>query len=221
MIVVDKLQTGFDEQRLHTLFLDKEIRSINAIQTISRVNRTCKYKNECHIIDLSHNNVNVKNIREAFSQFSNLVISDFDPMGLRSRLETIFKQLNLHLLFKRWFNKYKKHLTSGKANVDFILEIENDFRRWIKDAIERKAQEDKQSEEGELSDSTCAVENDALQLKRQINEYLNLLSLLNGTIDIDSKMLAPDFIDFWQRYTNIYNSLNPIGTSTEMDIIVS
>ncbi len=34
IIVVDKLQTGFDEQKLHTLFLDKEIRGINAIQTI-------------------------------------------------------------------------------------------------------------------------------------------------------------------------------------------
>ncbi|HWR29800.1 MAG TPA: DEAD/DEAH box helicase family protein, partial [Negativicutes bacterium] len=37
MIVVAKLQTGFDEKRLHTLFLDKEVRGINAIQTISRV----------------------------------------------------------------------------------------------------------------------------------------------------------------------------------------
>ena len=51
IIVVDKLQTGFDEPKLHTLFLDKEIKEINAIQTISRVNRTTKYKDECHIID--------------------------------------------------------------------------------------------------------------------------------------------------------------------------
>ena len=42
MIVVAKLQTGFDEKRLHTLFLDKEVKGISAIQTISRVNRTMK-----------------------------------------------------------------------------------------------------------------------------------------------------------------------------------
>lgn len=60
IIVVDKLQTGFDEPKLHTLFLDKEIRDINAIQTISRVNRTTKYKNECHIVDFSFANVNGK-----------------------------------------------------------------------------------------------------------------------------------------------------------------
>mgnify|MGYP000208005810 CR=1 FL=1 len=63
IIVVDKLQTGFDEPKLHTLFLDKEIRDINAIQTISRVNRKTKYKEECHIIDFSFGNVNEKNIQ--------------------------------------------------------------------------------------------------------------------------------------------------------------
>ena len=68
IIVVDKLQTGFDEPKLHTLFLDKEIRDINAIQTISRVNRKAKYKEECHIIDFSFGNVNEKNIRDAFCQ---------------------------------------------------------------------------------------------------------------------------------------------------------
>jgi type I restriction enzyme R subunit len=51
MIVVAKLQTGFDEKKLHTLFLDKEIKGISAIQTISRVNRTTKYKNDCKIVD--------------------------------------------------------------------------------------------------------------------------------------------------------------------------
>lgn len=54
IIVVDKLQTGYDEPKLHTLFLDKEIRGINAIQTISRVNRKTTNKNDCKIIDLSY-----------------------------------------------------------------------------------------------------------------------------------------------------------------------
>lgn len=49
IIVVAKLQTGFDEKKLHTLFLDREIKGIAAIQAISRVNRTAKYKNDCKI----------------------------------------------------------------------------------------------------------------------------------------------------------------------------
>lgn len=78
MIVVAKLQTGFDEKKLHTLFLDKEVRGITAIQTISRVNRTTKHKNECKIVDFSYQNVNVQNIKDAFEHFSDVVVSDFD-----------------------------------------------------------------------------------------------------------------------------------------------
>ena len=66
MIVVDKLQTGFDEPKLHTLFLDKEVSGINAVQTLCRVNRTTKGKNDCLVIDFSINNINIENITMAF-----------------------------------------------------------------------------------------------------------------------------------------------------------
>jgi type I restriction enzyme, R subunit len=76
--------TAFDEKRLHTLFLDKEIRGIAAIQAISRVDRTAKYKNDCKIVDFSYNNVNVQNIKDAFEHFSDVVVSDFDPFSDQS-----------------------------------------------------------------------------------------------------------------------------------------
>jgi type I restriction enzyme, R subunit len=93
IIVVAKLQTGFDEKRLHTLFLDKEIRGIAAIQAISRVNRTTKYKNDCKIVDFSYNNVNVQNIKDAFEHFSDVVVSDFDPFSDQRILELLFVEL--------------------------------------------------------------------------------------------------------------------------------
>ena len=104
IIVVDKLQTGFDEPKLHTLFLDKEIRGINAIQTISRVNRTTKYKNDCKIIDFSYKNVNVQNIKVAFEHFSNVVVSDFDPIGDESRLEVFYTDLVKHEIYFNHFD---------------------------------------------------------------------------------------------------------------------
>lgn len=94
IIVVAKLQTGFDEKKLHTLFLDKEIRGISAIQTISRVNRTAKHTNDCKIVDFSYNNVNVQNIKEAFEHFSDVVVSDFDPFGDKKVLDILLAELN-------------------------------------------------------------------------------------------------------------------------------
>jgi len=106
MIVVAKLQTGFDEKKLHTLFLDKEIKGISAIQTISRVNRTTKYKNDCRIVDFSYNNVNVQNIKDAFEYFSNVVVSDFDPFGDKNVLNILFIELKKSDTFDKFFTVF-------------------------------------------------------------------------------------------------------------------
>jgi type I restriction enzyme R subunit len=94
IIVVDKLQTGFDEPKLHTLFLDKEISGINAIQTISRVNRKYnKHKEDCHIVDCSWKNVNVANIKTAFREYCDMVVSDFNPEGEARLVALLYRQM--------------------------------------------------------------------------------------------------------------------------------
>ena len=40
LIVAEKYQTGFDEPLLHTMIVDKELRDVKAVQTLSRLNRT-------------------------------------------------------------------------------------------------------------------------------------------------------------------------------------
>jgi type I restriction enzyme R subunit len=131
IIVVDKLQTGYDEPKLHTLFLDKEIRGINAIQTISRVNRTTKYKNDCKIVDFSYKNVNVKNIKAAFEHFSNVVVSDFDPLGDEGKLEIYYKELKEHTLLVSQYPNYLKY-HQGTKDINLILEMQNTFSDYIR-----------------------------------------------------------------------------------------
>ena len=50
-------------------------------------------------------------------------------------------------------------------------------------------------------------DDDALKLKKTINEYIRTLLTVNGIIEIDSRFSDKDFIDFWQRYVYIYNLL--------------
>ncbi len=40
LIVAEKYQTGFDEPLLHTMFVDKKLKGVKAVQTLSRLNRT-------------------------------------------------------------------------------------------------------------------------------------------------------------------------------------
>lgn len=66
LIVAEKYQTGFDEPLLHTMIVDKKLRGVKAVQTLSRLNRTHPDKQDTFILDF----VNSKeDILEAFQPF--------------------------------------------------------------------------------------------------------------------------------------------------------
>jgi len=184
IIVVDKLQTGFDEPKLHTLFLDKEIRGINAIQTISRVNRSTKHKNDCKIIDFSYKNINVKNIKAAFEHFSNVVVSDFDPLGDEDKLADLYKELNTHSVFKTYFSKFKEYHTTN-PDVSIIVAIEDALDEYIHN----------QKEESK-------------KLKEKVLGYFKILNLIEFVIDVEQKYSEKLLLDFWRKYNMLYNQIN-------------
>lgn len=66
LIVAEKYQTGFDEPLLHTMIVDKELRDVKAVQTLSRLNRTYPSKVDTYVLDFVND---VDRIREAFQQF--------------------------------------------------------------------------------------------------------------------------------------------------------
>lgn len=185
IIVVDKLQTGFDEPKLHTLFLDKEIRGINAIQTISRVNRTAgKHKKDCKIIDLTYKNVNVNNIKQAFEHFSNVVVSDFDPLGQEQLLDELYNGLVDEPIFKSFYSSFKAYYVEYNKDIHAILDFDNAVSQLV------KRQPD-----------------DSKKLKQQINKYFKILNLIEFVIEINPKYSEKYFLLFWQKYSILYNSL--------------
>lgn len=222
MIVVDKLQTGFDEPKLHTLFLDKEIREINAIQTISRVNRTTKYKDECHIIDFSYSmkegqtTANERNIREAFAKYCGMVVTDFDPIREKAVVTEIHRNLTSQPVFVKWFDRYLASLGDKAANTALCLEMDADIRVWIKNMIEaHEAYIQEMSSRGEKIDSNMA-DDTAKALRKAIGRYNSRMVLLQGVVELDPKFSDVAFIDFWTLYTRTYNSMfekkDPLGS---------
>jgi len=183
MIVVDKLQTGFDEPKLHTLFLDKEIQGINAIQTISRVNRTTKYKNDCKIIDFSYKNVNVKNIKKAFEHFSNIVVSDFDPISDERVLAEIYSDLIQSTPYLKYFTYFKTNWKDGSLLKEQI-EVQTGLINFIKNN-----------------------ETEAKKIKQKIGNYFRILNLIENVISVEEKFCENVFKDFWYRYNLEYKNL--------------
>src|SRR5690606_29219996 len=51
LIVAEKYQTGFDQPLLHTMYVDKRLSGIQAVQTLSRLNRTHPGKTDTFVLD--------------------------------------------------------------------------------------------------------------------------------------------------------------------------
>ena len=66
LVVAEKYQTGFDEPLLHTMFVDKKLKGVKAVQTLSRLNRTCAGKNDTFVLDFVNT---ADEIREAFEPY--------------------------------------------------------------------------------------------------------------------------------------------------------
>ena len=66
LIVAEKYQTGFDEKLLHTMIVDKKLRSVKCVQTLSRLNRTIYGKEDTYVLDFLNEQ---EEIKEAFQPF--------------------------------------------------------------------------------------------------------------------------------------------------------
>ena len=66
MIVAEKFQTGFDQPLLHTMYVDKALNGLNAVQTLSRLNRIHPGKTECFVLDFRNE---AQDIFDAFAPY--------------------------------------------------------------------------------------------------------------------------------------------------------
>ena len=66
LLVAEKFQTGFDQPLLHTMFVDKRLAGIQAVQTLSRLNRTHPLKEDTFVLDFVNDRAD---IREAFKAY--------------------------------------------------------------------------------------------------------------------------------------------------------
>lgn len=66
LIVAEKYQTGFDQPLLHTMFVDKRLAGLKAVQTLSRLNRTCAGKEDTFILDFENE---AEDIKAAFAPY--------------------------------------------------------------------------------------------------------------------------------------------------------
>ena len=81
LVCADKFQTGYDEPLLHTMYVDKTLAGIKAVQTLSRLNRAHPKKHDVFVLDFLNK---IEIIRESFADFyrATMLADETDPNKL-------------------------------------------------------------------------------------------------------------------------------------------
>lgn len=119
LIVAEKYQTGFDEPLLHSMFVDKGLRGVKAVQTLSRLNRCCKGKVDTFVLDFANT---AESIKASFQPF-------FEDTWLGEDVDVniVYKYLNDLKTYHLWsedteqkvFDIYSKTQDMGKLTALF------------------------------------------------------------------------------------------------------
>jgi len=94
LLVADKYQTGFDQPLLHTMYVDKKLGGVQAVQTLSRLNRRATGKTETFVLDFRNKR---EDIFEAFKPYYENV--NVDEMPDPQRLYTLHHELREKQVF--------------------------------------------------------------------------------------------------------------------------
>lgn len=105
LIVAEKYQTGFDEPLLHTMFVDKKLSGVKAVQTLSRLNRMMQGKKDTFILDFVNNE---EEILEAFQPFYEETTLDCE--------------ININLIYDTQ-SKLRKYAIYNQEDINQVMKL--------------------------------------------------------------------------------------------------
>ncbi len=168
LIVAEKFQTGFDQPLLAAMYVDKKLSGVNAVQTLSRLNRTASGKEEVFVLDFVND---IDQIKESFQPYyTTTILSESTDPNILHDLERDVLAYKLFSDFEvnGFVDEYMHGATPDKLNA-------------IIDAVVERANEEKNEEEIE-------------ELKTLIADYLRKYAFVSQIITFDDPQLEKLFI---------------------------
>jgi type I restriction enzyme R subunit len=94
LIVANKFQTGFDQPLLHTMYVDKKLGGVNAVQTLSRLNRTFPNKEETAVLDFANEGDEIQKAFEPY--YDRTLLSEGTDPNLLYDLQTRLAEFHVY-----------------------------------------------------------------------------------------------------------------------------
>lgn len=127
LLVAEKYQTGFDQPLLHTMYVDKRLAGIQAVQTLSRLNRVHQLKDDTFVLDFVND---PDEIQESFRQFydGSVMGEAVDPDRLyevKAELDAsgVYLQKEVDEFSRIFFAPKRRQSLSDHKNMNAILDL--------------------------------------------------------------------------------------------------
>lgn len=176
LLVAEKYQTGFDQPLLHTMFVDKKLSGIQAVQTLSRLNRCTNGKSDTFVLDFVNK---PEEIYKAFKPFYEVTeLGDIpsseklDELAATLDQWKIYFQNELQQFAEIWFNAKQQPTGAEHKQLNSILDkavarflaIGGDIQQGFEDLNELKTEQQN-------------------LFKSQLKSYLNLYQFVSQIMD--------------------------------------
>lgn len=182
LLVANKFQTGFDQPLLCSMYVDKRLAGIQAVQTLSRLNRACPGKETTYIIDFVNDADDV--LKEFKKYYDTATLSGVtDPsmvLDLRSKLDSIgyYDDFEVERVVEVEFNPNAKQSELVAALEPVVSRILNRYKSAQAELKSAKARKDKEAE------TNAKNELDALLLfKADLGAFLRMYAFLSQMFD--------------------------------------
>lgn len=138
LVVADKYQTGFDQPLLHTMYVDKKLSGIQAVQTLSRLNRTHPGKEDTFVLDFENDRDDILAAFEPFYE-KTTVEETSDPQHLyqlESELNAfrIYEQQEVDQFAEAFFSPENKGTEQAHAKLSSLVQPAKD--RFVTSPVE-------------------------------------------------------------------------------------
>lgn len=205
LVVAEKYQTGFDQPLLHTMYVDKKLAGVKAVQTLSRLNRTCPGKDDTFVLDFANE---ADDIQEAFQPYYQATTLDELPdlnhiYDLKTEMEKakVIWMNEVEALAQVYYNPNFTAQDHGKLNT-YIDPAVDRYKALPKDAPNDGVSEPNQEDFRRALQSfirfygfiTQITSLGDLELEKWYTYSRLLIKKLPGTDDVDRFQLKGDEI---------------------------
>lgn len=125
LIVAEKYQTGFDEPLLHTMIVDKKLRDVKAVQTLSRLNRIYPGKEDTYILDFVNTKEDILKAFQPYYQETSLSEEINIDLIYKTQKQLrdfrIYNDDDVEAVSKIYFSPEAKKMQTAQAKISSVL----------------------------------------------------------------------------------------------------